>query len=435
MRRLLAGVFLLALSLPAQVISTTGGVVTGVSAPSGGAPAPAVHTHIDTYTSSGTHTTPVVSLMASLDLLIEAWGAGGGGTTNTGAGGGACYGVETAFTASAETGYAVGVGTGATDTNGGSSTFNTSSLVVPGGLSGTNGSGGCDCAGATADTCFDGATGGIGTGNQSGGAGAGTTEDGDGAPGDGGDDFGGRGDSADNGRDYGAGGRSHAGSGNAGKTGAVRVHWQENVDAEFPVLKAFAASRSTGATNDIPVDMPSGIEAGDLLFAAICSDGSTTISDHTGWTLLATEDETSATGHLLYKTAAGSDTLTFDLSASEPSAHLSFRITGQGGAPTETATTASGTDSDPPSHTHPGGSTKGLWFAIRAGDIGTSTSTTQEVSGAPSGFHGLLVTQWGQAGCSIAVAMDHEEAETVNPGAFANKSDGAAVFTMVVPGT
>lgn len=137
------------------------------------------------FTSNGTWVAPAGVTV----IQVNGWGggAGGRGTTNdsSGAGGGGAYAGLNAFSVTPGNSYSIVVGIGgALNTNGGTTTFNGSSLVAaPGWIGITNGAGGLGgaIASSTGDVLHAGGNGGAGSsGNHGGGGGGGggTTADG-----------------------------------------------------------------------------------------------------------------------------------------------------------------------------------------------------------------------------------------------------------------
>jgi hypothetical protein len=137
------------------------------------------------FTSTGTWTCPAGVTSAT----IQCWGAGGGGVTtpNTasyggGGGGGGAY-ASSVITVVPGTNYSVSVGTGSAATNGGNSSFNSTTVVAVGGTAGANLTGGlggasASCTGTTKNSGGNGGNGVTGTNSGGGGGGAGSTGNG-----------------------------------------------------------------------------------------------------------------------------------------------------------------------------------------------------------------------------------------------------------------
>jgi len=86
---------------------------------------------------------------------------------------------------------------------------------------------------------------------------------------------------------------------------------------------------TNGATTSHTINLPSGIEVGDLLLVFFATDGDNTITNWGGFTELDQQKDTKDVfGAVGFKVAVGSDTLTITTSVSEPSSYVTFRIAG-----------------------------------------------------------------------------------------------------------
>ena len=196
--------------------------------------------------------------------------------------------------------------------------------------------------------------------------------------------------------------------------------------AAFPAVAASATSNETANTTTHNVSYPSGIALGHLLVLLLGLDGdSVTISSGlTGWTQFATTTGGGRTFFAYYKTAAGTETGTLDLtsSASEKSAHIMLRITGQHAltAPEGTADVASTetANPDPPTFNPTNWDAEDtLWIAgyIKDNDGDTQSAVPANYSG------GLYIDSAGGGGTAdIAVGMAWRQlnAASEDPGTF-----------------
>ncbi|MDA3624265.1 hypothetical protein OU415_02385 [Saccharopolyspora sp. WRP15-2] len=194
------------------------------------------------------------------------------------------------------------------------------------------------------------------------------------------------------------------------------------------------AARSTGRTTTTnttshAITMPSGIVVGNLLLVVFSSDGSPTCTASAGWTKLGqASNGTAVTGAVFWKYAVGGDTCTVTTSASEQSSHVVLRITGTTGTPTGTAANASGTNSNPPSHSalvladH-------LWVATRSGD------STTVATAAPASYATLQsIAAAGTGGASTNTAERTVTASlTEDPGTFTSATAPWVSWTLAVP--
>lgn len=386
---------------------------------------------VDTFTSSGTWTAPA----GVTSVVVEAWGAGGGGSTAVGGGGGGAYSKSTVGVTPANN-YDVVVGTSAANTNGGDSTFATTTVVAKGGKSGTNGSAGGLAAEGTGSTKFGGGNGVQGNGNQGAGGGAGDTANGSNgsgsSSGSGGASNGGAGSTgASAGRGPGGGGSSAAASQQSGARGEVRVTYTVTTTTGFPAVQERAWGRNTSNSTSHTITMPSGIEVGDLLLIIFSSDGNPTASISSGnWTKISQDSNTTeVTQAVFWKTAEGSDTATVTTTASEQSSHVVFRIDN---ASTPTLTFANGAAGtiDPPTHT-PAGSDKYLWLTGMSMDDGGPN-----ISAAPTNYTSLLIQPENAGTSSVKMAVSERvlEASSENPGTYTTSAaENWVASTIAVP--
>lgn len=377
---------------------------------------------IDTYTANATWTCP--SDVTS--VAVECWGAGGGGKTNTGAGGGGAYSKSNAITVTPDNNYNVVVGTSAVDTDGGDSTFNSTSTVAKGGLSCTNGGTGGASGSGTGNTKYSGGNGQIGTGSKTGGGGAGDSANGFGSSG-----------GATNGKSAGyysaspsAGGSSQAASQWAGGRGEVRITYFTAASNEFPFTVSRSWNRTSGTSHGIT--MPSGIQAGDLLILFFGVYQIPACSTPSGWTLLKSQAGGSSlvTEVVYYKIAQGGDTATITTDASKNASHIVLRIQ-NGGIPLASSTSGASGSANPPSLTPNMGTPNYLWLASCAlNSSGTPTDITSGVSSYFSWFNQFTL---GSAGAYVSVAERFLTTTTEDPGTFGSTSIQWAAITVAVP--
>lgn len=400
------------------------------------ASSPGSYQVVNTYTGSATFVAPPG--ITTLDK-VEAWGAGGGGSTNVGGGGGGAYAATTSVTVVPGANYSVVVGTSAANSNGGDSTFNSTTVVADGGLSGTNGGTGGSTANSTGATEYAGGNGLIAAGDAGGGGGAGATGAGSngstsGAATPGTPDGGPGGDPTSDtsaGKMFGGGGISRAAIQTAGATGGVRITYTEARIPGFAAVVGRSYDRDASDATSRDLTMPSGITAGELLIAIVSSDGAPTVS-MTGWTKLGqVTDGTSATTQaVFYKTAAGSDTGTVTTSSSEQTAHTVLRIK-DGGTPTGTSASGTSGSANPPSH-NTGASGDYLWIVGSAVD-GTLTVFVGQTA-APATYGDLMLAHAEDTGgISHAVADLQKTIQTEDPGTFTHASQEWSAWTIAVP--
>jgi len=162
--------------------------------------------------------------------------------------------------------------------------------------------------------------------------------------------------------------------------------------SNFPVVQASTTSATTATSTSHTVNLPTGIQVGDLLialFSGFIGSGSTAVdvSWPTGWTEFFEQDAETGTFHLAvagaYRQADGSEgaSITVTTNLSVLAAHNSYRISGAkdpGIQPPEAAAisyTIAGQTIDPPPLTPTGGAKDYLWLAV-AGWRRTGVSAT-----------------------------------------------------------
>lgn len=409
---------------------------------SGGSVVPVSHLRTDTFMANGTWTAPAGITAATIEL----WGAGGGGKATVGGGGGGAYS-SCNLTVVPVTGYAIAIGTSAVDTNGGDTTFATTSCVAKGGLSGGNGGTGGASASGTGTTKYSGGNGQVTTGTAGGGGGAGNTGNGSaaaagtrGAPGPQNGGVGGRGGS--NGLlPSGGGGSGTSTTQSVGAQGMAMVSYSLPVEIGYPVVKTKAFGRTSGDTTSHVITLPSGVAVGDGLLVIFAIDDNPTLTITAGWTALRDEAGTSSAVHgaVFWKIASGSDDLTVTSSSAQNSTHVSLRIAGASQSPVVYAATAS--DSDPPSATivNPG---KYLFVAGRLSDY-NPISATLPCSAPPTGYSDFLFVGTGATSATpdstdICLATKHAAkslSESENPGIFTAITEQNLNITIAIPGS
>ena len=209
-----------------------------------------------------------------------------------------------------------------------------------------------------------------------------------------------------------------------------------------PSVASTDTSATTTAGTSHTVNLPLGVQAGDLLI--VCLDkGSTaaTVNALAGWTELL--DENSANGlYIAYRWADGTEgaTITLTTSASTRSAENVYRIinaVNPATQPPEIGTTASGTSvsPDPPAVTPTGGAKDYLAIAM-LGDAGEFADTAAWLTAAPSGYSGPLRKTCGTVGTNlggiIGSAYKKFNAASEDPGVFTQTSAAWRTQTIIV---
>lgn len=187
----------------------------------------------------------------------------------------------------------------------------------------------------------------------------------------------------------------------------------------FPVIQATNVTDNPAGTSHT-INMPSGIQVGDLLLVFFGSDGDNTITDSQTFTVLAQEsNDTASFGAVLYKIAAGGDSLTITTSVSEPSSAIAYRIDGWEStfAPEISVVAENSTDSPDPNIVTPSWTQDDTLF------IATCMSDSNDlVTGYPTNYSLSQLNENGGANGDCGVGVGGRN--------YNNPSDDPAVFTL-----
>lgn len=165
------------------------------------------------------------------------------------------------------------------------------------------------------------------------------------------------------------------------------------------------------------INLPTGIGSGDLLLVFFASDGDPTIAFPGGWTKLFEKGRSFLVKFgAWYRVADGGEgaSITVTTTASEGTAHTSYRITGYSGTP-EVGTAATGVTANPnpPNLTPTWGAKDTLWFAVCGYD------TNKTVTAYPTNHtNGRNDYSDGGSGCGVGSARRELNAVSEDPGTF-----------------
>ncbi|MBK9338505.1 MAG: HYR domain-containing protein [Lewinellaceae bacterium] len=138
--------------------------------------------------------------------------------------------------------------------------------------------------------------------------------------------------------------------------------------------------------------------------------------------------ETSVTGAVFWKIAAGSDALTLKTSSSQRSSHISYRLRDATGI-SGTAAVGNSSNSNPPDHTPPDGIGDYLWLATRSGDNITVASAP------PPSFSDMQTQGAGHGdGASTSTAIRPWNAASLDPGSFTSNTEQWVSFNLAIRG-
>jgi hypothetical protein len=199
-------------------------------------------------------------------------------------------------------------------------------------------------------------------------------------------------------------------------------------------------AETVSETSPVTVNMPTDIDAGDLLVAYVAADANDTVAagGGEGWTSIEDTSNGSAVRLKIFaKVAAGSDALTLTVGSSNDTATYVQRITNHGvsnvSSDIELGTAATGTDAapNPPSKT-PSSSKAWLVVACNASDDDDNVTPF-----APSGYVPLGQTESAGTTSSsmMQVACDVQTTgSAIDPGAFAlAASEEWVAQTLLIP--
>lgn len=202
----------------------------------------------------------------------------------------------------------------------------------------------------------------------------------------------------------------------------------------FPVIADTNSSEVTANTTHT-VNLPPNISSGDLLLIFFATDGDNTVTDWNGFTELGSESNlTQNFFAIAYKNASGSEggTIVITTSVSEPSSHVTYRITGwDSGQIPQVSTVAEGTNNlpDPTILTPTGGAKDYLWIHAAGWDRNRTISAWN----ANFTLSRLYISGGGAGDCSVGISARNENVDSKNPNSITiNTGDTWCAWTVVV---
>lgn len=190
---------------------------------------------------------------------------------------------------------------------------------------------------------------------------------------------------------------------------------------------------TNGAGTSHTINLPSSIQAGDLLIVWWGFGNDPGATTTTGWTNMGV-DGTNGRGAIVYKTATGSEgaTDTWSTTNSVKTATIAWRISGWQGTPEKgTAAQANSTNADPPSITPSWGAADILVLVMM-----DATLNTNVASAAPTNY-GNLTTAATTSGSASAVSSAERSmtaTSTEDPGTFTSPSGNWVAQTVAIQG-
>lgn len=207
----------------------------------------------------------------------------------------------------------------------------------------------------------------------------------------------------------------------------------------FPdVLGTVATTETTSSGGTFTINMPSGIQAGELLVAILNRTPSgQTYTWPAGWSELVSGNVGNRRLAVAVATASGSEGGTLSVTSSDTGSRvrgaLVFRVGPWTDRNISSVATGTSTTPNPPSHTSGWGVVKTLWIAI----CGLDGNGSNAISGYPSGFGIAQTTNTGSGTfVPVGVACQQDEVASKDPGTFSYGASRAwAAYTMAVRGT
>lgn len=202
----------------------------------------------------------------------------------------------------------------------------------------------------------------------------------------------------------------------------------------FPIIQTYNTGSVEESTSHY-INLPSGINAGDLILVFFTCDGDgvaisvNTSSSGTKWTKLEEYSSLANTAACFSKIAESSNTLVLTTNSSESSTYIAYRISGTGlSNPVVQYNEGGVANADPPSVTPVFGSKEYLWI-VYGGFDGTVIP-----SAAPSGFTGLITEQsaYAEQPSSASAYDENQTSSTYDPGAFTSSSTYWVTFTVCI---
>lgn len=209
-----------------------------------------------------------------------------------------------------------------------------------------------------------------------------------------------------------------------------------------PVDAARVATNGTGAATECVVDLPAGIQAGDIIIVLFRSASSTSASfpnEGTDWTRFVTStadasDDITIIGRRVADGSEGGGTVTITTNNSAKFAAIAWRITG--GSTVEAAGTVTGSSQTPnPGNLAPAAGSKdylwlwmGGWEGEQTSPPASNPANYSNVVGANTGTGGQTATN-----CRVAGASRQNTAASEDPGSWTlSASDDWCAFTVAV---
>lgn len=202
----------------------------------------------------------------------------------------------------------------------------------------------------------------------------------------------------------------------------------------YPVVAAVNGGNNAVNSSTHQVNLPSGIQANDLLIVFFAADGSPTITfpnEGTDWIqLFEVARGTAVKFTACYRIADGTEgtSIIVNTSVNEMSAHTSYRITGYSGPPEVATATGLTQYPDPPNLSPSWGALDTLWLAACGYDY------NRTITAYPTNYtNGRNDRANNTAGAGVGSARRELNAASDNPGQFTmSASDQWVAATLAI---
>lgn len=201
-----------------------------------------------------------------------------------------------------------------------------------------------------------------------------------------------------------------------------------------PAFIGTAATGQTGSnTTTHNINMPTGIQVGEILLVAFSVDSNPTISIDTAtsgvnWNRLGQFGGGSIGQNydFFWKVAEGSDALRLTTSASEQSGHACQRIANATNIEFGATAEANDVNADPPSITPSAGNREYLFVALMGAEVGDGPTA------APTNYSGLVAVNGSGTSGSVGMAYRLLTAASEDPGPFTNTTGRWGAVTAAI---
>ncbi len=206
------------------------------------------------------------------------------------------------------------------------------------------------------------------------------------------------------------------------------------VKAQFPVIESTATFQNNSRPDNHDVDLPNGIQNGDLLLMILRPQHSRSISIPSGWSQLSTRNS-NGRSYVIYREANGSEGTIQNIRLDDDGrlAAITYRISNWEGTPE--AVVEDENTTNPPSLTTSWSASPTLFLAAI-----TNRVTENDVDGPPSGY-GNLITVANSSNrrtsrVRVSSASRNSTNSNENPGPFnlSGDFDSPHAFTIAIKG-